>query len=421
MSTDVLIETEGTGKKFCRSLKRSMLYAATDVASDLLGLPLATDRLRKDEFWAVSDVSFSVKRGECLGVIGANGAGKSTLLKLLSGIIAPDSGRITIRGRVGALIELGAGFHPMLTGRENIYISGALLGINKKEMERKFDEIVAFAELEEFIDTPVKFYSSGMYVRLGFAVCAHTDPDILLIDEVLAVGDNRFRARCTRQIEKSLLNGAAVIFVSHNMNEIVRVCDRTMWLDKGRIVQNSKCADTVGAYLLANDRQETAASDGRSPELIEGARLLDLVTCDAQGNVRSRFRTGEALIVHFDYEKQPEIDELTFSFALTLGDEKNYVSCHSPWAGFVVRGNATRGRVTLTIPELLLNTGFYLLNVGLWNKTFKHAYDWRWGFRHVEVRNDNEHFTGRFFLPHHWTESAAGADPGVCHDRSSRL
>jgi lipopolysaccharide transport system ATP-binding protein len=420
MSKDILIQAEGTGKKFCRSLRRSMVYAVKDVAADVLRLPVTTDRLRKDEFWAVGDVSFSVKRGECLGVIGANGAGKSTLLKLLGGIIAPDQGRITVRGRVGALIELGAGFHPVLTGRENVYISGALLGLSKKEMDRKFDEIVAFAELEEFIDTPVKFYSSGMYVRLGFAVCAHIDPDILLIDEVLAVGDNRFRARCTRQIEKNLSNGAAVIFVSHNMNEIVRVCDRAMWLDKGRIVQNADCGDTVGAYLLANDREETVAADHRAPELAGGARLRDVITCDIEGNAKSCFRTGESLIVHFDYEKQPEIDELTFSFAMTLGDEKNYVSCHSPWTGFVLHGKATHGRATLTIPKLLLNTGFYLLNVGLWNATFKHAYDWRWGFRHIEVRNENEHFTGRFFLPHHWTESDAGTIPAVGSPPSSQ-
>jgi lipopolysaccharide transport system ATP-binding protein len=418
VSADILVKVEGASKKFCRSLKRSMFFAAQDVACDIFHVPLVTDRLRKSEFWAIDNVSFEVKRGECLGMIGSNGAGKSTLLKLLNGVIPPDKGRITIRGKVGALIELGAGFHPMLTGRENIYVNGAILGLSKKELDHKFDEIVAFAELDEFIDMPVKFYSSGMHVRLGFAIAAHLRPDILLIDEVLAVGDNSFRAKCTRQIGQSLAGGTAVFFVSHNMNEIVRVCDKVLWIERGRIVQDGDASNAVGAYLLANDREETLRSETAKPELIEGARLRSVEICDVEGNVRSCFRTGESLIVHFDYEKDPEIKELTFSFAMSLGDEKNYVSCHSPWTGFVLRSHNNFGRVTLTIPQLLLNTGLYLLNVGIWNERFKHAYDWRWGFRHIEIRNENDSFTGRFFLPHSWSESAHGNRPGIRPDHT---
>ena len=233
MADEVLVRVENVSKKYCRSLKRSMLYGVEDIARDILHLPSQSSRLRKEEFWAVQDVSFELRRGECLGIIGPNGAGKSTLLKMLNGIILPDKGRITVRGKVGALIEVGAGFHPMLTGRENIYISGAILGLSKKEIDKKFDEIVAFAELEEFIDTPVKHYSSGMYVRLGFSIAAHLDVDVLLVDEVLAVGDAGFRGK-SLNIMLELMKRSAVVLVSHNLPDVYRVSNQVVVLNKGR-------------------------------------------------------------------------------------------------------------------------------------------------------------------------------------------
>src|SRR3990172_12206671 len=214
--SDVLIKVEGVSKKFSKSLKRSMLYGIQDISRSMLGLAPKTDELRPGEFWSVDNVSFEVRRGECLGVIGPNGAGKSTLLKMLNGIISPDKGRIEIKGRVGALIEVTAGFHPMLTGRENIYIAGSIHGLSKKEIDRKFDDIVAFSELGDFIDTPVKHYSSGMNVRLGFAIAAQMRPDVLLIDEVLAVGDIGFSTKCLNAIGE-IIENSAVIFVSHSV------------------------------------------------------------------------------------------------------------------------------------------------------------------------------------------------------------
>ncbi len=192
----------------------------------------AKDKLRPEEFWSVNDVSFELKRGECLGLIGPNGAGKSTLLKMLNGLIKPDRGRISIRGRVGALIELGAGFNPILTGRENIYVNGAVLGFTKEEIDRKFDSIVAFAEIGDSIDAPVQNYSSGMKVRLGFAVAAQMEPDVLIIDEVLAVGDIGFRVKCLNRIHE-LLENAAVIFVSHSMPFVSRICTHAMVMQQG--------------------------------------------------------------------------------------------------------------------------------------------------------------------------------------------
>src|SRR3990170_2258915 len=196
MDEDIAIKVEHVSKKYCKSLKNSMLYGVNDIARNSLGFSSHSERLRNGEFWAVDDVSFELKKGETLGIIGPNGAGKTTLLKMLNGIFWPDKGKITVRGRVGALIEVGAGFHPLLTGKENVYVNAAILGMTKKEVDKKFNDIVEFAGIGDFINVPVKFYSSGMFVRLGFAVAVHCEPDILLIDEILSVGDAKFRAKC---------------------------------------------------------------------------------------------------------------------------------------------------------------------------------------------------------------------------------
>jgi lipopolysaccharide transport system ATP-binding protein len=405
MSKDVLISVDNVSKKYCRSIKCAMLYGVKDIARDMFGLDSHSGQLRKNEFWAIDGVSFEVKRGECHGIIGPNGAGKSTLLKMLNGILLPDKGKIVIRGRVGALIELGAGFHPMLTGRENIYVAGAILGLQKSDIDHNFDEIVAFAELEDFIDAPVKFYSTGMYVRLGFAVAVYLKSDVLLIDEALAVGDDHFRSKCTHKIAEAMSNGAALVFVSHNMNEIIRACDKAMWLQNGRAVESGRVASVTGAYLRDLDRQEILEMKRQDCKTTTGARLRGLTMCGREGTAKTCFRTGEPMIVHFDYEKESDIKALTFSFSISLGDEKSYVSCHSPWTGFALSSNSRYGRVTLTIPQLLLNSGHYLVNVGIWDESFRCAYDWRWAFRHIEIFSNDDKFTGRFILPHQWSET----------------
>ena len=210
---EVLVKVEALSKKFCKDLKTSLLYGVKDLIYGMSGNKNER-KLRDKEFWAVKDISFELRRGECLGLIGHNGAGKSTLLKILNGLINPDAGKVTIRGRVGALIELGAGFNPILSGRENIYNNGAILGFSKKEIDAKVEEIIDFAEIREFIDMPVQNYSSGMKVRLGFAVAAQMEPDVLIIDEVLAVGDLGFVLKCFKQID-TILPKTAIVFVSH--------------------------------------------------------------------------------------------------------------------------------------------------------------------------------------------------------------
>jgi lipopolysaccharide transport system ATP-binding protein len=229
-ANDIIISAKGVSKKFCKDLKKSLFYGVQDIFS--LGRSHSEKVLRKDEFWAVRAIDFELRRGECIGLIGHNGAGKSTLLKMLNGIISPDEGVISIHGRVAALIELGAGFNPILTGRENIYNNGAVLGFTRKEIDERVENIIAFSEIERFIDAPVQNYSSGMKVRLGFAVASHLDPDLLLIDEVLAVGDVGFRIKCYNKIA-SMLKDTAIIFVSHSMPQVAKISSKILLMDNG--------------------------------------------------------------------------------------------------------------------------------------------------------------------------------------------
>jgi len=212
---------------------------------------------RQREFWALKDISFTLPRGTSLGIVGHNGSGKSTMLKLLTGILEPTKGSITTRGRIGALIEVGAGFHPDLTGRENVYLNGSILGLSEREIARKFDEIVEFAGLEQFIDTPVKRYSSGMYMRLGFSIAANINPDILIVDEVLAVGDTQFQNKCMRRMEEFLADGGTVVFVSHAMQQVAKLCRQCVWLDHGRLLYHGDTEAAVDRYLaLVSEREE---------------------------------------------------------------------------------------------------------------------------------------------------------------------
>jgi lipopolysaccharide transport system ATP-binding protein len=265
MKEAALIKVEGVSKKFCLDLKTSLRYGVMDVKDELLGRP-RTSKLRKKEFWAVHDVSFELHRGECLGLIGHNGAGKTTLLRMLNGLIKPDFGRIEIRGQVGALIALGAGFNPILTGRENVYVNASVLGLSKSVVDERIDEIIAFAELEEFIDMPVQNYSSGMTVRLGFAVASILiQPDILFLDEVLAVGDITFTIKCLNRV-RELMRTSAVVFVSHSMPLISSFCTRVMVMDHGRTVLDTlEPGEGVNHYygLVRNDQQVSGSGDAQ--------------------------------------------------------------------------------------------------------------------------------------------------------------
>jgi lipopolysaccharide transport system ATP-binding protein len=268
MNDEVLIKVENVSKKFCKDLRTSLKYGVQDLASEIFGRK-HSDELRENEFWAVKDVSFEVRRGECLGLIGRNGAGKSTLLKMLNGLIKPDKGRIEMRGKVGALIALGAGFNPILTGRENIYVYASVLGIRKEETKNKLKEIIEFSEISEFIDSPVQTYSSGMIVRLGFSIAVHLEPDILLLDEILAVGDMGFALKCYNKMDEILQN-SAIIFVSHSMPQISRMCSHLTVMRNGESIFNgSNVAKGINLYYDLYDFKENKIFKTEVAELEE--------------------------------------------------------------------------------------------------------------------------------------------------------
>jgi len=246
-------------------------------------------QLQKKEFWALKDVCFEVKRGEALGVIGHNGAGKSTLLKLLSGIMKPTQGTISVRGKLSALIEVGAGFHPDLTGRENIYLNGVILGMTRDEVARKFDEIVEFSGLQEFLDMPVKRYSSGMYARLGFAVAAHVDPDILLVDEVLSVGDWAYQSKCSEKMKELIKGGATVVFISHNLRAVASLCQKCILLEHGTVVKNGPAEEVISAYLVSS-------AAGSAGENSNGISIVDMVA-QKSGKNECKFAAGDRIVL----------------------------------------------------------------------------------------------------------------------------
>src|SRR5271154_2353357 len=260
--SEAVIHAEGLGKRY-RVGQRERYVALRDVITRVFTAPFR--RRRPDHLWALRDICFDVQQGEVVGLIGRNGSGKTTLLKLLSRITRPTTGFAEIRGRVGSLLEVGTGFHPELTGRENIYLSGAILGMSRSEIDRKMDAIVAFAEVERFLTSPLKFYSTGMQMRLAFAVAAHLEPEILLVDEVLAVGDLEFQKKCLGKMQEVSRSGRTIVFVSHQINQIRRLCERVLWIDAGRIRQSGPAGEVIAAYEAAmmkgaQSREELAGS-----------------------------------------------------------------------------------------------------------------------------------------------------------------
>lgn len=325
--TNSIVKVNGVGKKYCKSLKHSMNYGIRDIARNALGMNSNASKTRDGEFWAVSDVSFEVERGKSLGIIGANGSGKTTMLKLLNGIFMPDVGRIEINGRVGALIEVGAGFHPLLTGRENIYVNGAILGMNKKEIERKLDAIIDFADIGDFIDSPVKHYSSGMYVRLGFAIAIHTEPDILLMDEILAVGDAAFQKKCFESLRNFSEQGGTLLFVSHDLSITVGLCEQAVLFLSGKMVLKGSSNEVINYYkgIISSGmlQDEHAVNVSHVPNSHRfgagGAKIFDIVLCSAGGKKTNIFFSGEILIVKFSGRFDKKVNDPVYG--LTVKDK----------------------------------------------------------------------------------------------------
>ena len=304
-----------SGRKGYRTLRESLTGLAAAPLRRLRNI--GTDGASAEDFWALKDVSFDVKPGEVVGIIGRNGAGKSTLLKILSRITKPSSGHVAIHGRVGSLLEVGTGFHPELTGRENIYLNGSILGMRRAEIEKRFDEIVAFSEIEQFIDTPVKRYSSGMYVRLAFAVAAHLEPEILLVDEVLAVGDAMFQRRCLDRMSVLAREGRSLMIVTHNLDIVPRFCSRAILVDHGRIDQIGRVEDVIDRYVQ-HFSQDRSSGDlrlkhrrGNGKATFQAVRFLD-----GNGDATPVLRSGEDIICEFDVDSKVRLSNVALAVVI---------------------------------------------------------------------------------------------------------
>ncbi|CAA9282645.1 MAG: ABC transporter, ATP-binding protein [uncultured Cytophagales bacterium] len=298
-TAEVVLSVENVSKRFCRDLKRAMYYGVKDMMSEMLGMSPRRDCLRKNEFWALKDVSFELRQGEAVGLVGANGAGKTTLLKLISGLIKPDTGKITVKGKVAPLIALGAGFNPVLTGRENVFINMAILGLTRSEIEDRYEEVVAFSEIGPAIDAPVNTYSSGMRARLGFACAIHTTPDILLIDEVLAVGDVKFRMKCYRRLAQLRERGTSFILVSHGTQTILSTCNKGVYLSRGKVMMTGQVGEVLSRYEeeLFDNPARRGGAKLTFPEKAEqdsyGVDILEVFFRDEQGNPQEELISGK--------------------------------------------------------------------------------------------------------------------------------
>jgi lipopolysaccharide transport system ATP-binding protein len=331
------------------------------------------------DLWALKDVSFEVQPGEVFGIIGRNGAGKSTLLKILSQVVEPTSGRVEMRGRLGSLLEVGTGFHPELTGRENVYLNGSILGMSRKEIDRKFDEIVAFSEIERFLDTPVKRYSSGMYTRLAFAVAAHLEPEILIVDEVLAVGDTAFQEKCLGQMQRNATHGRTVLFVSHSMPSIRQLCRRVLLLKAGRVVADGPPNEVIKGYFEDFQNSQTGCLRDwadRDPGSTGQARILRLdVLCPDRKAIDS-VEFGSALLMNMEVEFLEPVMHPTFGVLIGTMTGERMLDVRSVHDGMDIGEVEGKVRIQISIPNLGLYPGEYLLSPWVADRTMKRNMDW---------------------------------------------
>jgi lipopolysaccharide transport system ATP-binding protein len=371
-------------------------------------------RLRepKQQHWVLRNVSFEVEPGEMLGVIGVNGSGKSTTLKLVSRIIEPTSGEVEVNGRVSALLELGAGFHPDLTGRENIYMNGSILGLSRKEIGRKFDDIVEFADLELPIDMPVRYYSSGMYMRLGFSVAVHANPEILLVDEVLAVGDYAFQIKCLRRVQEMKQKGLTILYVSHEMTTIRELCDRAIWLDDGGVYADGPTDEVVDRYLGQVSGQDPAAAQQLGAR-VRGQRwgtkeieLTDVRFLRADGQEGTCFVTGEPLYVRMHYVAHKHVESPVFGMAFHSGEGAWINGSNTLTSGQDIDWVRGEGSVTYCVDSLPLLQGNYLFSAVVYDhsSTVPRAYDHLDKAFLVQVRCSKEvqETLGMLHIPCRW-------------------
>ena len=360
---------------------------------------------------ALHDITFAVHKGEAFGIVGRNGSGKSTLLKIITGILKPTNGRVTVAGRVAALIELGAGFHPEITGRENVYINGIMLGLSRREIEQRFDKIVDFSGIRDFIDQPVKTYSSGMYVRLGFAVAVHVDPDVLLIDEVLSVGDEEFSAKCVAKIQEMKYRGVTLVFVTHQLDQVRNLCDRAMWLDHGEAVQIGDPTRVVDAYLQAVAGTQAAPPPEEEPEKqkdpLEEERwgsgevlLRRVALTDHDGRDLVALGAGTPVAIEMDVKVGVPQNDFVFGIGIYHADGTCVYGTNTDLEGLMPSALEHDGRVRFVMPSLDLVAGSYRIDAAVHTRNGR-AFDYRRGCIRFVV-GSRVHDIGLYRPQHEW-------------------
>jgi ABC-type polysaccharide/polyol phosphate transport system ATPase subunit len=374
---------------------------AAEASQSVLRRKLQRLMRSKEDFWALKDVSFEVERGEALGIIGHNGAGKSTILKLLSNVTTPTRGEITIQGKLSALIEVGSGFHPELTGRENVYLSGSILGMARREISAKLESIAEFAGLKQFMDVPVKRYSSGMYVRLGFSIAAHLEPDILLLDEVLAVGDASFQAKCLQRIDELKRSGTTIVFISHDLAAVRNLCDRVLLMQRGEVVTTGSPADVIREYeQTASKFRPSAPRSGQDARnLAKTAKITGFSFFDTEGRETSALRTGDAFTARVEYVVPALLSDAVFT--VNFHAESGELCCQlsSARGEFGTDLPAGRGAIEFVCSELGLQPGLYHVDLAI--EQHPRVVDWQYhcAVLHVEP---GRLIHGQFFMPHDW-------------------
>lgn len=369
---EIAIRFQSVSKKFKMQFGRSRSFQEVFVN-------IVKQRRRKKEYlWVLKDVNFTIQRGESVALVGPNGTGKSTSLKLISGILYPDAGQIDIVGRVGSLLELGAGFHPDLTGLENIYLNGSVLGLSREEVNQRLDDIIEFSELKDFINMPVKHYSSGMFMRLGFSVAVFTNPDILLVDEVLAVGDAHFQRKCLDRINYLQQQGVTIILVSHNLGIVRKVCNRAIWMEKGHIIADGPTDTVARQYLWRTYEQE---KKGEHPDLQEQhqgekAYIEQVRFVNENGTEQDVFSTGETLSIEIHYNALIKIEQPVFGIGIHRSDGTHITGPNTRFAGYDISWIKGKGVVRYTIPKLPLLEGTYFVSLSISDRDIMVMYDY---------------------------------------------
>jgi lipopolysaccharide transport system ATP-binding protein len=400
MSRDVVVRAEGLGKRY----QVGQLHGGYRLLSETLTERIRTlgrGRRQAEDFWALRDVSFELQRGETFGIIGHNGAGKSTMLKVLSRVTPPTTGVVELRGRVGALLEVGTGFHPELTGRENVFLNGAILGMGRAEIERKFDEIVDFAEVERFIDTPVKRYSSGMQLRLAFSVAAHLEPEILIVDEVLSVGDLAFQEKCLGRMETVAGEGRTVLFVSHNLTAVSNLCPRSMLLASGEKIIEGPTPEVIGEYVRSVQRDVGTSLAERTDRSGNGRLHFTEVGFESDGESIDSPATGQDFDVVMRYESADGQPVRNASFAVQVTTLLGEIMLHlyTRTAGVSLPTVPARGEVRCSVPRCPLPPGQYAVTI--WSDVAGEPLDWIQRACELTVREGDFFGSGQAQLPSH--------------------